>query len=33
MQETWAAVDRYFGELLAPEDAALAASMETNREA
>ena len=33
MQETWAAVDRYFGELLAPEDEALAASMEANREA
>ena len=33
MQETWAAVDRYFGELLAPEDEALAACMEANREA
>jgi predicted O-methyltransferase YrrM len=33
MQETWAAVDRYFGELLAPEDEALAACMESNREA
>lgn len=33
MQELWAAVDRYFGELLAPEDKALSASMETNREA
>jgi predicted O-methyltransferase YrrM len=33
MQEVWAAVDRYFGELLAPEDKALSASMEANREA
>ena len=33
MQETWAAVDRYFGELLAPEDEALAACMKANREA
>jgi predicted O-methyltransferase YrrM len=33
MQETWAAVDRYFGEMLAPEDRALSASMEANREA
>jgi predicted O-methyltransferase YrrM len=33
MQETWAAVDRYFGELLAPEDEALAACRGTNREA
>jgi predicted O-methyltransferase YrrM len=33
MQETWAAVDRYFGELLAPEDQALAACMEANRQA
>ena len=33
MQETWAAVDRYFGELLAPEDAALAACIEANRQA
>jgi len=33
MQELWADVDRYFGELLAPEDKALSASMEANREA
>ena len=33
MQETWAAVDRYFGELLAPEDEGLRRSMEANREA
>lgn len=33
MQETWAAVDRYFGDLLAPEDDALAACVATNREA
>ena len=33
MQELWADVDRYFGELLAPEDQALSASMEANREA
>jgi predicted O-methyltransferase YrrM len=33
MQETWAAVDRYFGDLLAPEDEALAACMEANRQA
>ena len=31
MQELWADVDRYFGELLAPEDQALSASMEANR--
>jgi predicted O-methyltransferase YrrM len=31
MQELWAAVDRYLGELLAPEDKALSASMEANR--
>src|ERR1700739_3607535 len=33
MQELWADVDRYFGGLLAPEDHALSASMEANREA
>ena len=33
MKELWAAVDRYFGDLLAPEDKALTASIETNREA
>ena len=33
MQETWAAVDRYFGDLLAPEDEAFAACMASNREA
>ena len=33
MQETWAAVDRYFGDQLAPHDEALAACVETNREA
>jgi len=33
MQETWAAVDRYFGDRLAPHDEALTACMETNREA
>jgi len=32
MQETWAAVDRYFGALLAPEDDTLAACVEANRE-
>jgi predicted O-methyltransferase YrrM len=32
MQELWAAVDRYFGDLLAPEDEALKAGIETNRE-
>jgi predicted O-methyltransferase YrrM len=31
MQELWADVDRYFGELLAPEDRALSASIESNR--
>src|SRR3954471_22602146 len=31
MQEPWAAVDRYFGQLLAPEDEALAGCMEANR--
>ena len=31
MQETWAAVDSYFGELLAPEDEALKECMEANR--
>src|SRR5215472_12039726 len=33
MQETWAAVDRYFGDLLAPEDEALTRCMDTNRQA
>jgi predicted O-methyltransferase YrrM len=33
MQETWAAVDRYFGERLAPEDEALAECVKANREA
>ena len=33
MQETWAAVDRYFGNLLAPEDNALATCVANNREA
>ena len=33
MQDTWAAVDRYFGELLAPHDEALTASIEANRQA
>ena len=33
MQETWAAVDRYFGELLAPEDEALKECVEANRKA
>lgn len=33
MQELWADVDRYFGELLAPEDQALLASIEANRQA
>src|ERR1700686_263359 len=33
MQETWAAVDRYFGALLGPEDEALTRCVETNREA
>src|SRR3954454_20972277 len=33
MQETWAAVDRYFGEKLAPQDEALNSCMEANREA
>ena len=33
MKELWAAVDRYFGDLLAPEDRALKTSIETNREA
>jgi predicted O-methyltransferase YrrM len=33
MQETWAAVDRYFGERLAPHDEALAACIDVNREA
>jgi predicted O-methyltransferase YrrM len=33
MKELWAAVDRYFGGLLAPEDEALTASIEANREA
>jgi predicted O-methyltransferase YrrM len=33
MQETWAAVDRYFGDRLAPHDEALTRCMETNREA
>lgn len=33
MQETWTAVERYFGDRLAPEDEALAACVKTNREA
>jgi predicted O-methyltransferase YrrM len=33
MQETWAAVDRYFGERLAPHDEALAACIDVNRKA
>ena len=33
MKETWAAVDRYFGELLAPEDETLAACVQANRDA
>ncbi len=33
MQETWAAVDRYFGERLAPHDEGLAACIDVNREA
>ncbi len=33
MNETWAAVDRYFGNLLAPEDEALRASLGANQEA
>ena len=33
MKELWAAVDRYFGDLLAPEDKALTASIEANRDA
>ncbi len=33
MQETWAAVDRYFGDRLAPHDDSLAACVEANREA
>jgi predicted O-methyltransferase YrrM len=33
MQEIWTRVDRYFGDLLAPEDAALSNVIETNREA
>lgn len=33
MQETWAAVDRYFSELLVPEDDTLAACMKSNRDA
>ena len=33
MQETWAAIDRYFGDLLAPEDEALKNCMEANRQA
>ena len=31
MQETWAAVDRYFGDLLAPEDKELSAILDANR--
>ncbi len=31
MQETWADVDRYFGELLAPQDESLMSCMEANR--
>jgi predicted O-methyltransferase YrrM len=33
MNETWAAVDRYFGDLLAPEDEGLSRVVEANREA
>src|SRR5579864_6706158 len=33
MQETWAAVDRYFGDRLAPHDDALAACVEANHDA
>ena len=33
MQDTWAAVDRYFGDLLAPEDRDLSAILAANREA
>ena len=33
MKQLWAAVDRYFGNFLAPEDEALTASIEANREA
>src|SRR5260370_5340318 len=33
MQEVWTAVDRYFSELLAPEDKALKAMLEANHEA
>jgi predicted O-methyltransferase YrrM len=33
MQEIWAQVDNYFGDLLAPEDKALAPLLEANREA
>jgi predicted O-methyltransferase YrrM len=33
MQEVWAAVDRYFGDLLAPEDKALTPMLDANREA
>jgi predicted O-methyltransferase YrrM len=33
MQETWAAVDRYFGDQLAPHDEALTACVEANRKA
>lgn len=33
MQEIWAKVDNYFGDLLAPEDKALAQSLDANREA
>ncbi len=32
MQKTWAEVDRYLGELLAPEDAALKRALEANRD-
>jgi predicted O-methyltransferase YrrM len=33
MQELWAQVDRYFGDLLAPEDAALGSVIEANKQA
>lgn len=33
MQELWAAVDRYFGELLVPEDKQLSTVLDANREA
>jgi predicted O-methyltransferase YrrM len=33
MQEVWAAVDRYFSDLLAPEDRELSAILATNRDA